>query len=147
MPNPRELILARLFVVLDEIPYVQRVTRNVPIVNDSDLPGISILEGDEEANQDDPIGRQTIAPRIVHMTPQIVLRVGTTPEALGPDINDLWAEVMRDVLTDAPLAALTLNGHRIRYQGMESDLGMGRTMLGQMAMRFTFTYLLNPSDL
>lgn len=147
MAHPREAILARIEELAREVPFIKKVYRNVNVFNDDELPYISILEGDEEADDGDHIGKPPTAPRRVHMTPQIVIAAGAVPEEVGADMNALLASLVKSVMSDTTLANLTFNRHRIRYQGFESDLGLGRTMLGQMAVRFTFTYELNPSDL
>lgn len=151
MTFPREAILLRLVAIADTIPGVKTVTRDVISINDDQLPALAILEGDEETNDEDPTNRPTFAPRRVTMVPHIVIasgrNIGSPPIDIGPGLNAIYAALLKAVMTDGTLAALTLDGRGVRFLGMESDLAVGRMMQGQMAVKFGFTYGLVPNDL
>lgn len=141
--------MQRLFEVLQSIGVTTR--RNTISVNDAELPLIGLLEGDEATDEEDPVNRPIPAPRRVTMTPHVVVVTGrgrgSPPADIGPGLNELYAEVLRVVLNDAQLAALTLDGRGLRFVGIETDLALGRMMLGQMAVKFAITYALRPTDL
>lgn len=147
--HPREPIMQRLFDVLQSIGVSTR--RNTISINDAELPLIALLEGDEVTDEDDPVNRPTNAPRRVTMTPHVVIATGrgagSPPADIGPGMNALYSEVLRVVLNDAELAALTLDGRGARFIGIETDLALGRVMLGQMAVKFALTYALRPAAL
>lgn len=144
MTDVREDIMLRLVDIAETVPGVVRVGRNVIDMSDRRLPAIIILEGDETANEDDPI-RVPTSPRRVTMTPHMVIVQGTTVAEVGPDLNTLLQELHDAVVADETLAALTLNDKGIRYDGMESDLAFGRQMQGQMAAKFSITYIRKPA--
>jgi hypothetical protein len=147
MTFPRELILERLTDIALSVG-VKTVARDVISINDDQLPMIAILEGDEEADEEDPFNRPTNAPRRVHMVPHIVIAAGRQPTTdIGQGLNGIMATLLKAIMTDATLAALTLDSRGVRYLGMESDLAVGRMMQGQMAIKFQFTYGLVPADL
>lgn len=153
MTFPRLDILEQLFAIAETIPGVKTVTWNVITLNDDQLPAIAILEGDEEANEDDPVSRPTFAPRRVIMVPHIVIAARrrrsdeSPPLDIGPSLNTIYAALLKAIMTDTTLAGLTLDRDGVRFLGMESDLAVGRAMNGQMAVRFGFTYGLVPNNL
>jgi len=151
MTFPREAILQRVAAIASGIPDVKTVARNTIMFNDDQLPAIAILEGDEESDENDPINRPTNSPRVVHMVPHIVIRLRriTVPAPLdvGPGLNGIFAALLKAIMTDGTLADLTKDDRGVRYLGMESDLALGRDMMGQMAVKFQFTYGLVPDNL
>lgn len=146
MTDTREDIMLRLRTLAEGVDGIEQVDRNRIEPSDTRLPGIFILEGDEEANEDDP-SREPAARRRVTMTPHLVVVQGTTVAAIGPDLNTLTRQLKKAIFEDTTLAALTVNGKGVRYLGMQSDLAFGRKMEGQMAVLFGFTYWLEPGDL
>jgi hypothetical protein len=146
MTDRRELILSRLLAIATAIPGVNVAARNRLSPDDTDLPAVTILEGDETAEETDPEARPANAPRQVTMVPEIVIAIGDNPETLGTSINAMRAALYKAITNDATLLGLVVNGRRIRYIGAGTELGYGRTMEGTMAMRFAFTYLLIPSE-
>lgn len=152
MTFPRADILQRLFEIAGTIPNVVSVSWDVITINDDQLPAIAILEGDEEAAEDDPTNRPTNAPRVVTMVPHIVIagrrkRDGSPQYDIGPNINAIYAALLKAIMTDATLADLTKDKRGVRFIGMESDLAVGRQMQGQLAVKFGFTYGLVPNNL
>lgn len=147
MTDRREAIMARLEDIAAGVATIRNVYRNVKQVPDDKLPACVIMEGDEAADDNDPVNRPTTSPRRVHMTPQVVIVSGAPVTEIGTDINTIRAAMIKAVLTDATLLALTLDDQGVRYLGLESDLAMGRSMFGQMALNFSISYVLNPSDL
>jgi len=110
------------------------------------LPGIAVLEGDEEANDDDKIIRTTLIPRRVYMSPQLVIAIGDDSEAIGTRLNALKWSLQLAVLSDEELLAMTINSLGVKYMGMTSALALGRQMQGQMALNFRISYWMNPSS-
>lgn len=147
MTFKRELILQRLVAIAQEIDGVKTTARDVLHFDDDMLPAIGVLEGDEEAEGDDPVEHEPTAIRRVTMTPHVVVVGGALPENLGSTLNGIYAKLVRAVLSDDELKLLVLDRIKMRFMGMESDLAIGRQMLGQMAAKFQFTYLLDPLDL
>jgi hypothetical protein len=141
MTDRREAILQRLVTVC-AISGIKTVARNRLNFNDNECPAIGILEGDEEANENDPEARPANAPRNVTMAPEIVVMLGDTPQDVGASINGFKIALHQVLTTDAALLALVVNGRRVRYLGMGSGLGYGREMEATMALRYGFTYLL-----
>lgn len=147
MADPREQILARMVVVAGNVSGINGVFRNVTRFDATTLPAVAVLEGDEEAEESDKIMRTTMIPRRVRMVPQIVIAVGDVPEDVGTSLNTLRARMMVAVLSDEELLALTINSLGIRYLSTQSDLALGRQMVGQFAMSFRIDYWLDPAAL
>lgn len=147
MADKRILILARLPLVVAGVDEIKAVSRNVlTLLPDEQLPAGVVNDGDELANDDDPPGRVPVGrPRIIRMQPQIIVAVGTNPEDISADLNGVCRKVVKAVLSDDELLALTVNRAGISYDGMETDLMMGRAMTGQASLMFTFKYRLDPS--
>lgn len=147
MPDSREQILARLVEIAGNVDGVKAVFRNVTRFDAATLPAVAVLEGDEEADEEDKILRTTMIPRRVRMVPQLVVAVGDVPEDVGTSLNTLRARLLVAVLSDEQLLALTINSLGIRYVSTQSDLALGRQMVGQFAMSFRISYWLNPAEL
>lgn len=151
MPDVREQILDRLHLVVNGVDDLKTIMRNVIAFDDTQLPAAGILEGDEEvqappSQQDDGTMRPSIAPRIVTATPQVFIRVKADAN-VGTDLNTFRARIIKAVLEDAELNALTMRGQGIRYVGQQSTLHAGRSMVGAFALLFQFKYLLVPREL
>lgn len=150
MTDVREAILQRLHAIAGEIDGVLTHDRNVAVIEDGavKLPAVVVLDGDEEANPNDPRGRSPMIKRRVEMTPHLLVVVGATPAQVGPELNTLRERIMVAVLSDTVLQSLVLNRIGIRYDGMASPRDeMGRMVLSQRHVRFTFTYILDPQAL
>lgn len=147
MTDKREQIMSRLLAIAGEVEGVVEAGRNDIDRSESRQPAIVLLEGDEQANEDDPRSRPSHAPRRVTMTPQLVIMQKADVENVGTDLNAFRAALIKAVCTDAQLSALSMNGHNVQYLGMQSDFAFGRQMLGRMAVMFGITYALKPADL
>ena len=143
----REDILARLGVVASNVAGVVTTARNSDGVSDSQCPAIIIYDADEQADEQDPPSRPANAPRRVSMSPEILVKVVSTPESVGSEMNNILAALQRAVMTDATLLALTAEGRGIRYMGCATQLKIARAMSGDMGVSFMFTYYLKPDSL
>lgn len=149
----RELILVRLLEIAGGVDTVLSTARNVIAIDeDSDqLPAIILLDGDEDAIDDEPARRPATVARFVEMTPMLHVVMGSRPENIGSDLNVVRAALIKAVLFDQTLNALAPRGGNrggIRYDGMQSARNeAGRLVVGQRFMRFTFAYLLAPAEL
>ncbi len=146
--DKREQIMARLLEVAASLPGVGTVTRNSDEISEHKRPAIALFDADESADeaaerQDHP-GR---APNLVAMTPEVLILLGASPESVGSALNALRAKLVKAVLTDPQLMALTGTNGRVRYAGCSTHLGHGRSMEGSMGVQFTFTYVLRPEQL
>ena len=147
MSDTREQILARMLLIAASVDGIRAASRNTPMIGDDEgvaIPAVAILEGDEEANDDDPEIRGSRAVRIVRMYPQIVIYAGDKVQDLGATLNTLRSALIDAILTDTELISLTMNKRGARYIAMESDLAFGRQMMGRMALRFAIPYRLLP---
>lgn len=143
MPGERENIISRLFDVVNGVSGFTTKARNRINFNDTQLPAISVLEGDEEVAEDNDRGRPPLRPYRVTATPQLFIRVG---QGSGSEMNNLIEAVIAAVLGDATLCAMSLNGRGISYSGMASTLHVGRwNDMASAALTFRITYILNPS--
>jgi hypothetical protein len=80
------------------------------------------------------------------MTPEVQFRLQAKAIDVGTNLNAYRASLIKAVLTDTTLLALTANGRSIRYQGAMMAAERGRSMEGGIGVAFTFTYLLRPED-
>lgn len=150
MADPREAILARLLAVAAAITGVVATARNESEFGELRRPSMTVLEGDEQADDGDPVRqRPTNAPRRVTMTPQIIIAVGGPSETVGATINGLRAALIKAVLADTTLQNLCASGRGagLWYEGSSTELGRGRTMEAEMTVAFSFQYILYPDAL
>jgi hypothetical protein len=146
--DKREAILQRLVQVAAALQGVATVVRNQDEISEHKRPAIAVFDADESADEaaerQDHAGR---APNLVVMTPEVLILLGAPPAAVGTALNDLRAKLVKAVLTDAQLIALTGPNGRVRYAGCSTHLGHGRSMEGSMGVQFTFAYVLRPDQL
>jgi hypothetical protein len=145
MLDKREAILARLQTVAGGVSGVRTSRRNETGGDDTQLPLVSVLEGDEEVADGEPRGRNSVRPYVVTAAPQVFIRA--MGGSVGTDLNTLRARIIDAVMSDTQLDTLSINGRGIRYSGMQSTLHAARSMLGATALVFTIKYYLDPADL
>lgn len=147
MADIREEILARLLIVVGVVVGTDKAFRNQIEIPESARPAIVILDADEIADEaDNNRKRPAISPRIVSMSPEIYILVGSKPADIGTDLNTLRTALIKAILTDDSLVALCHDGQVI-YDGFSTGLAAGRSMEGEAGVSFTFPYVLRPSQL
>jgi hypothetical protein len=146
--DKREAILARFAELAATVPGIRTVVRNSDEISEHKRPAVAIFDADETVDERaDRQGHSGRAPNVVEMTPELLILLGATPERVGSALNELRAELIKTVLTDTQLSALTgLNG-RVRYIGCSTHLGHGRSMEASMGVHFSFAYVLRPDQL
>lgn len=147
MTDKRELILDRLQLVAGGVAGVVTSSRNRIECDETQLPLVSVLEGDEDIQGDDEATRRRTSshPYTVTATPQVLVRAGG--DDAGTKINTLRAAIIKAILADEQLNELTLNRRGIRYAGMQSTMHLARWQFGLTALVFAFKYALDPSEL
>ena len=149
MSDARELILARMRevaeVVLIDSFEADYAPRNMLEISETRLPAVTILEGDEESAPSQ-IGkdRPATAPVKMSMTPEVCIVASESPDDLGTKLNAIRKALIDAFATDSDLISILGTNGSIAYRGMISDLGLGRAMLGRMALRFAITYFVLP---
>jgi len=141
----REAILVRLVEVVKTVDAsLTGCYRNDPWLNEEQQPFAVVMDGDEEADEADPVNRPTLAPRHVTMTPEVIFSVQEDATTLGTTMNDLAAKCINAVLSDAGLLAMTVNGRGVRYTGMTTGIGQGSKTIGEVSVGFAITYIMQP---
>src|SRR5262245_18581920 len=147
MTDIREDILERLVALVAEIPNIRWAQRNNPDIPDDQLPAASIFDGDEESDGISDIGssRPANRPYIVRMTPEII--IAGQSDQVGSDLATLRRELIKRVLNDATLLTSVGANGAIRYVGIQTDLGLGRSFQGALKAQFTFKYPLKIEEI
>jgi hypothetical protein len=140
----REAILQRLKDIAADVPGVNFATRNTLELTESRLPAVVLMEGDEESAFEAQAHPQK--PVALNMTPELVIVAMTGPDQIGPTLNQICSDLIDAVTGDAQLRALLGRNGSVRYDGMTSDMGLGRAMLGRMAARFAIRYIRFPNQ-
>jgi len=147
MADLREEILTRLVTIAGGISGIKTVKRNDLDLPETMLPAIVILDGDETADDNDPVGRPPKAPRIITMTPEFYVVLSDKAANVGTQINLYRGRVINAVANDAQLIGLTKDSEGGRYDGAASGLARGRTMTGEIGLSFSFRYVLRPGSI
>jgi hypothetical protein len=152
MTDRREQTLARLTVIMAEIPSIQAAVRNRGELPANKRPAIVVLDGDEVARESvaQQRGRLTLAPHLVDLTPEIFIVMDQREPhnvGIGEDLNALRIAVLKAIIADQELVGILGANGDIRYNGCNTDMATGRAMEGQMQLSITFTYALRPSEL
>lgn len=149
--DKREMILARLFAILQSVPNVEHCFRNRAELPDEKRPAIILLDGDETATKqrnDQP--SVNAAPNLINVAPEIYVSLkGQKPDnkTVGQDVNTWRRKIIKLILTDAMLVDLVGPNGTITYNGCVTDLRKGHAMNGELGLDFTFAYVLRVSDL
>ena len=146
MTDKREQILQRLLFILGSIEGMKTAVRNIE-PPEPDRPAAAIFDADEEIADFEFDERRQGAPIIMIMRPEIYVLVAAAPESLGTDINTKRAALIKAIMYDAELLALTKDDRGIRYEGCASALSRGRQLNGEIGLSFAFTYVLDPAAL
>lgn len=149
MADPREDILARLQTVLAGVSGMTGCERNPVNLSDGDYPHAVLFDGDEAPRGDTPENQKPAkaAAPIMVMRPEIWIRDSKASAEIGTTMNAHRAAVIKAVLTDATLAALTYNGTGVHYEGAATGFTKDRKTLGEVAVNFSLEYLLKPAGL
>jgi hypothetical protein len=153
MKDRRELILQRLLALAEGVEGVVLAARNRLDLSDHQRPAIVILDSDEVVDAGGSgQGRPAKASAIVSMTPEILILLQddydrTGAAGVGAALNTMRVRVLRAVLADPALQALTGPNGAIRYEGCATGLSRGRNMEGEMGLSIAFEYPLIHSDL
>lgn len=152
----REAILAQIMNILHTVPDVRSVLRNKAAVTNDARPALYLLDGDEvNPNPDTGTNRgrgpSPAHPYILNMLPQIHValedRMTEGNKDVGPDLNKLLEEIQHRITHDQTLKDLVTSNGDIVYLGLQSDLGVGRTMSGQYQINWRIQYLANMDQL
>ena len=149
MPDKREAILVRLEEIVAAVDGFVTTGRNHSDLEDTDLPALVVIDGDEDAADTDEGGAKQpgLRPRIMVMRPVISAVLLGLREANGPKAQELRARLVNAVATDTELQTLCLN-KRMSYEGLKSLPSKGaRGDIYGMSLAFTFTYVFRPQDL
>jgi hypothetical protein len=139
MADIREGILSRLVGVVAAVPGINSVHRNNTDITDDQMPAALVLDGDEDVATDKS------QPMLVEMTPEI--QIVEQSGAIGSDLTTFRAQLIKLVLSDATINALTGSNGKIRYLGCETSFGWQEKQYGALQMRFSFKYPLKLTDL
>lgn len=156
MTTRREALLVHLFEVLKTVPDVRSTWRNKAALPNDERPAVYLLDGDEtNANPDLGTNRgrgpSPAHPYLLHLLPQIHIalddRTVENNTTVGPDLNKLLEEIQYRITHDDELRELVTANGDIVYLGLQSDLGVGRTMLGQYQINWRLQYPANMDQL
>lgn len=147
MADQRELILARLVEIGAGIEGIKTAKRNELGQADTALPGFVVFDGDEAADDRDPVTRPPTAPRIMTMTPEIYVLLPEKTADVGTQLNLYRARLINAIANDSTLATLTKDSEGGRYEGAATGLSRGRQMVGDVGLSFSFRYVLRPGSI
>lgn len=149
----RELILSRLFSVLEAIAAAQQVEgedvikvyRNQADFQYDEMPAYTLLDGLETKGTGSSDKR---GPQVMILQPQIfyVPKPTENPknEGVGPDLSGKRNAFIKAIMGDGQLADLVGDNGYVEYRGMETDMQAGADdMQGRFRLDFAFAYVLN----
>lgn len=140
--------MQRLVAIAAAVASVKTVVRNQDEISEHKRPAIVVFDADESvAELVERQGHPGGGPALVAMEPELLILAAGTPQTVGSNLNGLRATLVKAVLTDAQLTALTGPNGQVRYVGCSTHLGHGRSMEGTMAIHFSFAYVLKPDAL
>lgn len=138
-----EDILARLFEVIQTVPGLKASYRNESDIDETKLPLVLMLDGDEEVEDLDwpsNDGSRPVKPTRVTIRPEIYIMVKGTPATVGAALSSFRQALVRRVLNDAQLRSLAVDGN-IRYEGVQTGLSLGRSLLGEQGVNISIRYI------
>jgi hypothetical protein len=155
--DKREAILQRMLAILTTITGPAVVDGTVSIFRNrgevpvEKLPALVLLDGKETIRLSTSGKGGILAPTVFTLEPQVFVvlkpREDVNNDGIGEELSDYRIKLLKAFTSDDSLLAMLGSNGEINYLGSETDMQTGSTMLGQMQMLFTLTYVLNPSDL
>lgn len=155
--DKRETILRRMLTILGTVsgPAVVEgapsIFRNRGEVPEDKLPALVLLDGREAIKIPTNSRGGALAPMILTLEPQVFVvlkpREDVNNDGIGEELSGYRMRLLKAFTTDDELLALLGSNGEILYLGHETDMQTGNSMLGQMQLMFTLTYVLQPSDL
>jgi hypothetical protein len=153
MQDKREAILQRMLAILrtitpvDDVPSIHRNRGEIP---PEELPALVLLDGREVIRVPTTGKGGILQPTVFTLQPQVFVVLRPTPndtnEGIGELLSDYRMKLLKAFKDDDSLIAMLGSNGEINYLGHETDMQTGLTMLGQMQMLFSLSYVLNPSD-
>lgn len=152
MVDTRELILARLLVVLEGIEGVyvysdgpKAVRRNVDDVPGQQRPAIILLDGAEEIDSNTTARRR--GNWRMELAPVVAILVGADAPNSGPLLSMFRARVITAVVTDTDLWELVGTSGEVDFTGVDRVPATPESREARLEINFVFRYLLKLSDL
>ncbi|WP_424363599.1 hypothetical protein [Methylocystis parvus] len=146
MRDRREEILERLTEIAGCLVGGSAVFRNREEIPEAPRPAILINDGDESVEEPEGPPRRR-RNDVVSMIPDItIFAQGATSVDLAKARADLRRRLVAAVLSDSDLNEITGANGDVRYTGCGTRDVMGRNMMGQAGVAFTFTYPLLLSE-
>lgn len=143
--DKREAIIARLMDVAKTVFAADNVHRNTTQFPEKARPACIILDGDEESdNESVARGGPPNSAAIMVMTPEIHVAVSDDGDDVGTTLNTWRGKIIKAIVTDTALVALTLGARSIRVEGFASGFSAGRNMEAQGVLQISFRYVLRP---
>jgi len=144
----RELILARIFELLQTLTEFESAVRNRGLLDNDARPAVVLLDGNEVTKTiAQGRGRQRMVPVLVTMSPQVIIELKVKKplnEGIGTELNSLRGVVVRAIASDQALLALIGANGDMSYDGAETDLKYDEDMLGRISLNFSLTTILDP---
>ena len=143
-------VMTRLLAVLKTVEGIATVLDNQLPLSDSAMPALSLIDGEAESWEDDfRPGRPATAPQHMTARPIVVLTIGGEPGELRRLRKRFYGRVVKAVMGDAELVALTGTDPKgaLRHLGSATGQRQGRQITGDMQIDFAFDYVLRPDEL
>jgi hypothetical protein len=145
------LSMLRTLNSLAQVDGVKSVFRNRGEVPADKLPAAVLLDGKEVIKISTAGHGGMRVPSVFTLSPQIFIvlkpRDDINNDGVGEELSAFRVQILKLIRDDDTLAALLGSNGEVVYEGHDTDMQTGSTMQGQMQMNFTFSYVLNPSDL
>lgn len=152
----REAILQRIFAILqtitgpavvDGVPSIFRNRGEIPA---DKLPALVLLDGRETIAIPTAGKGGILAPTVYTLMPQVFVVLQPTPDnsnaGKGEELSDYRMRLLKAFASDEQLFALLGSNGEIQHLGGDTDFQTGSTMLGQMQLNLSITYVLNPKE-
>jgi hypothetical protein len=157
MVASREDILNQIEITLASISGVKTCARDRGLLDEDEKPAIILLDGREDIAQTDVVRHKSVRmpPAIFRLQPQIFVvlpqrdtTMNTTlnglPAPIGPELSAWRDLILGALINDPTLVGLLGSEGQITYQGHETDMQTGRTLLGAMQLFVHFHYVWFP---
>ena len=159
MTDKREMILTQMLTILQAIPGLAGVYRDVGPLNPTgdqgaaNLPAAILLDGDERPRVS-TLGTSfgaVPAAAVMTLDPEVWIvlmpRINMLNDGVGEELSDFRVKVLKAVLNNESLVAMLGANGEIEYRGCTTDMKQGRTIEGQICLFFGLTYALNYAQL
>lgn len=147
MRDRREEVFDRVMAIVNDVPNIRAVYRNVDSNPEYLRPSVILKDGEEEAPPFDTRNQHRYAiQNVVTITPEIILIAAGNEESMPGQLAAMRMWLIPALVKDTTLRSICTDNGNVRYAGASLKDDYGVLLQGEMRLTFEITYPILDSD-